>query len=236
MWVLLRKIRESVAEIGCFNTCLYAMNQAAAAIRLPLRIFRYYFVAQPVPDRPLLSPRRGAAIAVREVERDNPVLAALPLQPSVLDYRFGQGAVCLGAFSGDRIVGCIWFCFGGYDEDEVVCRFVMMPPSQTAWDFDVFVVPEARGGLTFVRMWNEANAYLRARGIRWSLSRISAFNLASLAAHTRLGARPIASAIFVRLGSAQMMLAGRRPYVGLTFGAWGRRSLEIWAPADADRP
>jgi len=77
-------------------------------------------------------------------------------------------------------------------------------------------MPEARGGLTFVRLWDEANAYLRGHGIAWSVSRISAFNPESLAAHRRLGARRISSALFLRIGDLQLLLSGVRPFLSLS--------------------
>ena len=73
----------------------------------------------------------------------------------------------------------MWISTGPYDEDEVRARFDPRPQGRAAWDYDIFIVPEERGGLLFVRLWDAAYELLRARGYLWSLSRISSFNLAS---------------------------------------------------------
>jgi hypothetical protein len=58
---------------------------------------------------------------------------------------------------------------------------ICAPPSGKAvWDFDVYVVPAYRLGYTFLKLWDTANAHLRSLGVRWTLSRISAFNAGSL--------------------------------------------------------
>lgn len=174
---------------------------------------RYLFVAQPIPREPLLPARRGRSIAVREVDPGNPVLLSLPLDQKVLSYRAGQGAVCFGAFKEAEIIGCLWLCLSPYEEDEVRCRYCPDPPAASSWDFDVYLKPEHRRGLGFARLWDEANDFLRRRGVAYSWSRISAFNPASLASHARLGAEIVGSATFLKAGTCQLMVASVPPYV-----------------------
>src|SRR3546814_8400271 len=100
-----------------------------------------------------------------------------------LAYRAAQGAVCLGAFKNDAIIGCLWLCLSSYVEDEVRCRYQPAPAGEASWDFDVYVVPAQRSGPAFGRLRDEANAFLRQQGVACSWSRISAFNPASLASH-----------------------------------------------------
>ncbi len=105
---------------------------------------------------------------------------------------------------------------GPYQEDEVRCRYVPLTEGRSSWDFDVYVDPQHRNRIVFLKLWDEANSFLAARDIRWSLSRISAFNKASIASHTRMGAKRIGTAVFLSIGSLQIFAATVPPYVGLS--------------------
>lgn len=220
------KIKSAVAELGWADGIGYLIDQALAT-RLKIGGFtRYVLTAQPVPDGggvPM------GPLVVREAKADDPIFADLPVDADVLAYRFNQGAVCLVATHQARAVGTIWFCFRTYDEDMVRAQFKLLPPDDTAWDFDVYVVPEHRLGRTFARLWSAANDYLRARGVKWSLSRVSAYNVASLRSHMRLGARQVGRASFLMLGPLQIMWADVRPYVHVSWGQ-GRPVVEVRAP------
>ncbi len=219
------------SELGPLNAVYWGVNWVFRAIGCRAPIIRYYFVAQPVAEKPLLPPRRGRAIEVRRMEPGDPGFADLPLTEKVLRFRFDQQAVCFGAFQNGEIVGCLWLCVGRYDEDEVRCTFVLRPEGKASWDFDVYVTPQARGGFAFMRLWDEANAYLRGRGIGWSLSRISAFNPGSLGAHGNLGARRIASALYLRIGPVQLMVSRCRPYLHLSLTPHQVPKLTLDAPS-----
>jgi hypothetical protein len=82
------------------------------------------------------------------------------------------------------MAGWLWLLRHGCEEDEARARYALAS-SQSSWDLDVWVAPGQRGSLVFARLWEEANAVLHAQGVRWSCSRISRFNPASLAAHAR---------------------------------------------------
>ncbi|GAA0596834.1 hypothetical protein [Caenispirillum bisanense] len=213
---LRRRLWATVEELGGGTAVLYWLHRAFLRLRLPLSLKRYLFVLQPVPAAPLLKPHRGRAIVVRPVAAGEPCLLDLPLTQAVLDFRFGQGAICFGAFIDDRIVGCLWLVLGPYDEDDVRCRFVRRPAALASWDFDVWVHPDHRSGFTFGRLWDTANAFLRERGVAWSASRISAFNVASLRSHAALGARVVGSATYLSAGRLQLMLSGFRPFLDLS--------------------
>lgn len=198
-----------VGEFGFANAVLYLAARAIRTLFPRVSLYRYYIVAQPVAEDDLLPSRRGKAISVRELGPGDPAFAGLPLDRDVLEFRFRQDVVCLGAFHNDAVIGCLWLCFGEYEEDEVRCVFDLAPSpgpdTAPAWDFDVYLKPEARLGFAFAKLWDEANRLMRARGIGWSISRISAFNPGSLAAHTRLGA--------VRVGSLTALKGSRRQLV-----------------------
>lgn len=214
---MIRKIRSNIAALGWRETAYYTLSRALRAIGM--RLLRYDLVAQPVPHAPLLPAHRGRSITVRQLMPGDGALRGLPLDDAVLEFRFRQDAVCFGAFQGERVVGCLWLCLNGYNEDEVRCRFVPVPPEQAAWDFDVYVDPAHRAGLVFARLWDSANAFLRDRGIAWSMSRISRFNQPSVASHRALGAVPCARLTVLRAGVWQMCCATTAPHIHFSFKA-----------------
>lgn len=217
---LFGRLRATVAELGGPNALLYWISRALARAGGAVRLHRYVFVLQPVPDGPLLKPHRGRTITIEPLTRDDPRLFELPLTRDVMDYRFDQGAACLAAMKDGRVIGCLWLCLGPYDEDEVRCRYVRQPEGVASWDFDVYVHPDHRAGFAFGRLWDAANALLRERGVRYSASRISAFNSASLRSHAALGARPVGRATFLRIGSRlQVMVSDLTPRLNVSWRA-----------------
>lgn len=213
------KFTRLCTEIGPLNAVYWSLNRLFGLLRLPCMIYSYNFMAQPVSKTHYLPEGRRHGIVVRPVAPDDAVLKDLNLDDTVLRYRSDQNAICFGAFKDGVIIGSLWLCLSTYDEDEVRCRYRLYPEGRTAWDFDVFVSPSARGGFAFLTLWDAANAYLRERNVSWSLSRISVFNPTSLYAHQRLGARRIAGASFFRLGPAQLMVSSIRPWLHLSLSA-----------------
>lgn len=206
----------SIRTLGLANYLLYGLDRIGAISGLPFRVFRYLFVAQPVAPQPRLPARRGSAIEVRVLGPGDPGLAGLPLDDKVLRHRFGQETICFGAFQDGAVIGCLWLGFGAYDEDEVRCRFVLHPADRVVWDYDVYVKPESRSGFAFLKLWDSANAYLRARGFAWSVSRISAFNPGSIQSHGSLGASVFGNATYFRVGTMQLSLSSTRPFLYLS--------------------
>ncbi len=224
------KARASAAELGWFNALLYAADRTLQRAGTRGRVICYELVAQPVPAAPLLAGARGRSIAVRPIVAGDAALGQMPLTQAVVDYRFRQDAICLGAFKDGAMIGCLWLCLGGYDEDELRCRFVPEPAAETAWDFDVYLHPEHRVGLGFARLWDEANGLLRGRGVRWSMSRISAVNPASRAAHTRLGARRLGRLVALRWGTWQLALSKLPPRIHFSRGRGAPPAYRLRAP------
>lgn len=218
-------------ELGPAGAFCYLLYRAGARTGGVFAVHRYLLVAQPVPEAPLLPDRRGKSIVVRQLDPQDPLLLTLPLDAAVLAYRASQGAICFGAFKDQAIIGCLWLCLSTYNEDEVRCRYSLSPSDRVSWDFDVYLLPEHRSGLGFARLWDEANAYLRERGIAFSWSRISAFNPTSLTSHARLGARVAGRATFLRLGRCQVMLASLPPRWHLSFRQADRPSITLRKPA-----
>lgn len=214
--MLFFKFTDLSTELGPLNAMYWSFNRVFDGLRVPCKIFRYYFVAQPVATSPFLPARLGKSIEIRQLQSTDVALADLPIHDAVRQYRFDQNAICFGAFQDKLIVGCLWLCPAAYNEDEVRCCYMLTPEKSTAWDFDVYVAPAARGGFAFLKLWDAANAYLREQDVTWSLSRISAFNPDSLRAHQNLGARRFASAVFLQLGRVQLMISSAKPWVHLS--------------------
>lgn len=198
--------------LGPGTAACYALARVLdIATRGRLRLIFYRFVAQPVPRDGERAPARAGAIELRHLHADDPLIAQFPRPPAVIAHRFRDGAQCLAAIRGDRLVGFLWFKEREYVEDEVRCVY-RFDPANAVWDFDVYIDPEFRLGRLFARLWDFANRELQARGYRWTLSRISAFNPASLAAHARLGARRVGGALFIVGGPVQVSFASCAPY------------------------
>jgi hypothetical protein len=205
--------RQLARTLGPGTAACYALVRVLEiATRGKLRLIAYRFVAQPVPRDGESAPARAGAIELRYLHAGDALVVQFPRPPAVIARRFRDGAHCLAAIKGDRLVGFLWFKEREYVEDEVRCIY-RFDPQTAVWDFDVYIEPELRLGRLFARLWDFANRELRARGYRWTLSRISAFNAGSLAAHQRLGARRVGSALFIVAGSVQVSFASCAPYV-----------------------
>ena len=76
--------------------------------------------------------------------------------------------------------------------------------------------PEHRTGIAFLKLWDEANEFLTAHGMAWSLSRISAFNGNSSNSHGKMGARRMGVAVFLSIGAWQLSCSSVAPQVFFT--------------------
>lgn len=209
------RLRHTVQQLGWPNTILYALHRLFTVLsRGRWALYKYRFVAQAVATTSLCH-GRGKTIAVRLCKSPHDLPSPYPRPDAVIAQRFAQGAQSLTALKDGRMVGFLWFLFDHYQEDEVRARYQLLS-TDSAWDFDVYVQPEDRLGFVFPRLWDEANRLLHARAVRWSCSRISAFNQGSLAAHAKIGLTPLGTAIFLRCGSWQWMFANLAPYFHLS--------------------
>jgi len=233
---MFKSLKNAVGSLGFTNGMLYLLGRTMQAVSGGrCFLIRYYLVAQPVPSpfAPVCKP--SANDQVQEAGPDSPVLKDFPRPAEVIRGRFENGHVCLVATSKENFSGFLWFARGSYDEDEVHCRFVLADPDTTAWDFDVHVEPRFRLGRTFARLWDAANERYAATGIRWSISRISAFNQQSLQSHGRLGIRHLQTLTFFCLGQLQIGVMSCRPYLNV---CWRGKACPtvVLAPPEADKP
>jgi len=209
----LAAVRDSLGRLGLREGSLFVIATLLARTSgRRVRLHRYRFVAQPVAEANQKAGRTTSEV-IREVQRDDPIVAQFPRPAAVIAERFRMGAHCFVAERNGRFVGFLWIKETEYPEDEVRCVYRLDNPVRTVWDFDVHVEPQFRLGRTFVRLWGFADDWMRARGYRWTISRISAFNRESLAAHARLAIQPIGRATFLRLGRFQVALFDRAPFV-----------------------
>jgi hypothetical protein len=221
-------------EFGAVAGTLYALDRVLRSVspRLGLRV--YELMVQPIGVKALLPPNLGRNLTFGEIGRGHADLARMPLRDGVVEARFAQGARCVGVWRKGALLGYLWLCFGRYHEDEVRCTYELAEPDSSVFDFDLVVLPEHRLGIGFVAVWHAAEQLLRERGVRFTFSRMTRFNLASRRAHARLGSRCIGHAIFVEVFGAEAMLATLSPFVRLTWGA--RRVRLRLAPDKADQP
>lgn len=226
----MRKLIALGTEIGWWNALLYSIHVILSRCIHRAGLYKYYLVAQPVGKKPNLPPHRGHSVQVRLVTEEDWAVKEFPRPQAAIRGRYQQGAICLGAFNNNSFVGYLWLILGSYDEDEVRCRFILRPLGEVAWDFDVYVQPEYRSSLVFARLWDEANRYLRERGVHWTLSRVSAFNRMSRDSHRRLGAIEVGSALFLAVGRRQLMLSTCRPYLHISSRSGSFPEVQVAPP------
>jgi len=216
---MLTKLKKLWRDMGPLNAVLYLIHRVLSALTGGrASIERFIFVAQPVPVKPYISPSKATTSVIKTLLSGDALLTQCMRPPQVIAARFAQGATCLAIVKEEQLQAAIWLIHGHYDEDVVRARFMLPRSGTAAWDFDVYVAPAYRLGFTFLRLWDAANAYLREAGILWSYSRITAFNLGSLASHGRLGASPFGSATFLTLGPIQIMISSLRPWLHISLG------------------
>ncbi len=231
LMIKIKNIINSFRELGVLNGFLYLLARALNRCNRRCNVYKYYLVAQPVFETARLSGRRGKSVIVRLVEPGDATLKQMNRPVKTLEQRFSQGSICLGAFKDSELAGYMWLHFSAYPEDEVRCSFELAPASDTAWDFDIFIAPKHRLGYTFSRLWDEADALLRTRGVCWTMSRISAFNPVSLTSHSRMGLKTIGSAIYVVGFQYQLMFATIPPYLHFSLTPESYPTLRLRAPS-----
>jgi hypothetical protein len=223
----LKKVTSPFREFGVGAGALYALDRVLRRLSPRLGLYVYEMMCQPIGAKPLVAERIAAGYEVVEIGPDHPDVARMPAREEVKRQRFEQQAKCLGLYRKGVLVGFIWFAFGRYQEDEVRCLYRLDDPERAVFDFDLYVFPEYRMGTAFMAIWDAANRHLHARGVAHSFSRMTRFNLASRRAHMRLGSLRIGSALFLRIGPIEAMLATLHPYVGITWGVGSNTHLVL---------
>ena len=227
---IITRLTAPFREFG-FAGVLYGLDRVLQAMSPRLRLHVYELMVQPVGEAPLLPERFARNFQYRQIVRGDPEVASMPARADIKNSRFDQGAICLGAFRKERLIGYIWFSFDAYEEDEVRCTFVLTPKGRVVFDFDLYVFPDHRNGTAFAGIWQGANAFLRARGVQFSCSRLGRFNLASRRAHSRLGGTRLGRALFLQAWNFELMVATTYPYIGASWSARQRIRIPMHALA-----
>lgn len=224
MW---QRIVGPFREFGFAVGALYAIDRVLCGLSPSLRLFVYEFMVQPISDKPLMPRSFKRQLMIREIKAGDPEIALMPVRPEVMKARLSTNATCLGAFKSGTLVGYMWFCHPSYDEDEVRCTCTVAPAGESVFDFDFYLFPEHRLGLGFVALWNGANEFLTARGVRYTFSRLTRFNLASRRAHQHLGWKVVGRALFLKAWQVEVMLATIFPYAHVSLSRAGRVRLNL---------
>jgi hypothetical protein len=224
---MVHKLVDVYREYGLVLGLFYGIDRALQRLSSRLRLYVYQIMVQPITNKPLLPERFAKRLEIREIKRGDPEVALMPARPDIKEARFAQNAVCLGAYREGKLIGYLWFCYGRYEEDEARCTYLVTPEGAAIFDYDLYILPEHRMGLAFAGIWHGANEYLRKRGIRYTFSRLTRFNLASQRAHDHLGWKPVGRAVFLHAGPVQIMFATLWPYVHLCWSSWSRVQLRL---------
>lgn len=218
-------------EFGAVAGTLYVVDRLLRSISPRLGIYVYELMVQPIGGKKLLPANLAKNLTFAEIGRDHPAIDLMPARPEIKIARFEQGAICLGVFRKEKLIGYAWFCFKTYEEDEVHCTYVLAVPDQSVFDFDLYILPEHRMGIAFAAVWHGANEYLRARDIRYTFSRVTRFNLASRRAHAHLGCKCVGKTLFLQVWRVELMLATLAPFINLSWSINSRPKLRLW-PAE----
>lgn len=208
-------IKQNIKALGALNFVIYVLNRAMQRIWSGLKIKSYVVVKQPTSGNSLLVKyrKKGEGIEIKEIGRDDPGIQFFPCALAEINRRFDNAAHCFTASRNGDFVGYIWLLFGSYLEEEDRCLMVPQPTDSTAWDLDVYVDPNERLSLVFLKLWDAANEFLKKNGKEWTVSRISVFNYNSISAHKRLGAIVVARLNFLSVGALQLYFGTLFPYL-----------------------
>jgi hypothetical protein len=224
MW---RRVVGPFKEFGLGAGTLYMADRVMRSLSPRLGLFVYELMVQPITGKAMLPANLAKNLTFVEISRGHPDIALMPARAEIKESRFEQGAVCLGVYRKDKLIGYVWFSFGAYEEDEVRCTYDLVAAERSVFDFDLYVMPEHRMGIGFMAIWHGANQYLRARGVDYTFSRLTRFNLASRRSHAHLGWRRVGSAIFLQAWRVEAMLASVSPYVALSWSPSQRIYLRL---------
>jgi hypothetical protein len=224
---MVRRVTGPFKEFGLLAGALYVLDRLLRAVSPGLGLYVYELMVHPISGKALLPPNLTTNLRFAEIGPGHPDILLMPARDEIKAQRFEQGARCLGVYRKDHLIGYVWFSFNRYEEDEVRCTYELADAARSVFDFDLYVLPEHRLGIGFMAIWHGANDYLRERGIHYTFSRLTRFNLASRRAHAHLGWRRAGRAMFLRVWAVEAMLATISPYVALT---WSRRVRLRLAP------
>ncbi len=226
----MKSLKKLYKELGGVDCGWYLFKRLFAVLFPALSVNRYKLLAQKVNGEMPSRCCGHESVIIKQVLNSDYNIDWFPRSLEIIQSRFAQHAICFVAFKNNQPAGCLWLVLGPYDEDEVKCKFV--PQKSAAWDFDVYIKPEHRLSRIFMYLWHEANQYMRLNGIRWTMSRVDAFNDQSIRSHKRMGAIIIGSATFIGYGNLQVMLSSVYPFLHASMNKRHRPTLNLFSPRD----
>ena len=207
----LSNARNTIRSLGAVDAFVFALHRVVNLLSLrSLSIQRFYLFAQPLVKVPQLSKRRGGAITVSLCTDADRLVNELPRPRQELEARLQAGSTCYIAEVDDVIAGCMWLHRGRYFEEELGVVVRCEPLDACVWDYDVFVLPEHRGGFVFPKLWSEVAQRLMAEGVTHSVSLAYAHNDASIRSHCRMGSFAIGSGLLLAMGRRAITVSGGR--------------------------
>lgn len=224
MW---EKLTSPVREFGLLGGFVYLLSRLLTRCSQRTRAYFYELMIQPIPDKALIPERFMRDYDFREIGHGAPEIELMPARPDIKESRFHQGAICLGMYKQQELIGYIWFASDEYLEDEVRCTFKLYPADRSVFDFDLYIFPEHRLGLAFVSLWEGANRFLRARGTAYTYSRLNRFNTESRKAHDHLGWQCVGKAVFLQLWKLELMAASVPPYLHFSVSNSSRVDIKL---------
>ena len=204
-------------ELGAITGIWYVLDKLLRAITKSGFVRRYYIVAQPINVDSIGAKKPPSNILLKTLTNEcHDIIDQMPRDNTLLHQRLSEGSFCFYTTKEAKLSGMLWFRKHVYYEDEVSCVYKLSPSDSVVWDFDVFIDKKYRIGVLFYKLWNEAMARLLADDIKYTISRISAFNVNSLRSHQRLGESVMGVVTFVVIKNHQITLFGRWPFILIT--------------------
>src|SRR5687768_18581632 len=97
---------QMLQQWGRFNFCLFLLNKLLVTVsRGSSRIYRYYFIAQPVAKGALIPQGKGRKIEIRLIDEQDEIVRQFPRPSVAIQARFKQGAKCLVASKDGHFIG-----------------------------------------------------------------------------------------------------------------------------------
>jgi ribosomal protein S18 acetylase RimI-like enzyme len=158
--------------------------------------------------------------------------AELELREDLVRTAYGAGGVCLGAFSGARLVGYNWLAYSSTLIASGVC--VGFAP-QFRYSYKSFVLPAYRGQRIVQALHALADDAELRRGRTRAMNFVESDNYPSIASLERAGSRTAGYAVYLRLfGSIVSLGSPGARRCGVRFFAPPRPRAR-WTPAAAAR-
>lgn len=198
----------SLKVLGMMGLASYAVAYVCSKRRY-ISYHRYKLIAVEAARLPEMP--RG--YSYRELEPAELASHRIDIDVAAQAERFAQGLRCLATFDrAGTLVGVAWVTRHFHHEGDLQIRYVL--PGNAAWDTGLWIPEDKRMGRAFSAVWASIKDWLHKEGLSWTLSSIADYNISSILAHRRLGARRLRYIVVVRIGRFQLTI-GARPMIAI---------------------